>query len=162
MTTIGKPGSRTPSSPVSAQPAKAPATAKPSAVKTAVAQRMKDGFDAAPRTGSASRPVLSAELRSGEGAAGIGAAAGQAAGKAATGSLRAAAGQAAGKAATGSLGAAAGQAAGRVASAIAGPQVSTNADGRTVVDLGAGNNTATVSQGKDGGLTIKSGSDTVT
>ncbi|RKG58969.1 alkaline phosphatase [Corallococcus sp. AB011P] len=145
MTSIGKPGSRPTSSPVSTQPAKAPVTAKPNAVKAAVAQRMKDGFDAGPRTGAASRPVLSAEMRSGEGAGGIGGALGKAAGKAA-----------------GGIGEALGKLAGRVGSALAGPQVSTNADGRTVVDLGAGNNTATVSQNKDGGLTIKSGSDSVT
>ncbi|NOK07498.1 M91 family zinc metallopeptidase [Corallococcus exercitus] len=149
MTSIGKPGSRPTPSSVSAQPVKAPAPAKPNAVKTAVAQRMKDGFDAAPRTGAAARPALSAEIRSpsraGEGAAGLGSALGKAADKAA-----------------GGIGEALGKAAGRVASALAGPQVSTNAQGRTVVDLGAGNNTATVSQNTDGGLTIKSGSDTVT
>ncbi|MFP2900651.1 alkaline phosphatase, partial [Corallococcus sp. 4LFB] len=64
MTSIGKPGSRPTPSSVSAQPVKAPAPAKPNAVKTAVAQRMQDGFDTAPRTGAASKPVLSAEIRS--------------------------------------------------------------------------------------------------
>ncbi|MFB1483485.1 M91 family zinc metallopeptidase [Corallococcus sp. RDP092CA] len=139
MTTIGKPGSR-PASPLSSQPAQTPAaSAKPSAVKAAVAQRMTDGFDAGPRTGGA-RPQALTEVRTSETA------------------LKK---DKDGGGLLGGIGSAIGKIAGGVAKALA-PQVSTNADGRTVVDLGAGNNTATVSQGKDGGLTIKSGSDTVT
>ncbi|NOK18823.1 M91 family zinc metallopeptidase [Corallococcus carmarthensis] len=142
MSTIGKPGSR-PASPVSSQPAKTPATpAKPNAVKAAVSQRMADGFESGPRT--AARPQVLKEIRTTETAlkkdkdgggflGGIGSSIGSAIDKIAKG----------------------------VAKALA-PQVTTNADGRTVVDLGAGNNSATVSQNKDGGLTIKSGSDTVT
>src|SRR5215217_716308 len=116
MTTIGKPGSR-PALTVKPEPKPEPVkqtaqAQRPDAVKTAVAQRMKDGFDAAPRTGSASRPVLS-EIR-GEGApVGPGSAAGKS----------------------------------KPPVAATGPQVSTNANGQTVVDLGTGNNTATVSQG---------------
>ncbi|GMT96700.1 hypothetical protein KH5H1_08190 [Corallococcus caeni] len=142
MTTIGKPGSR-PVSPVSSQPAKTPvAPVKPNAVKAAVSQRMSDGFDAGPRTGA--RPQVLTEVRTTETALkkdkGLG------------GFL-------------GDLGSSIGSAVGKIAKDVQkalAPQVSTNADGRTVVDLGAGNNTATVSQNKDGGLTIKSGSDTVT
>ncbi|NTX10310.1 alkaline phosphatase [Myxococcus sp. CA056] len=139
MTTIGKSGSR-PTTSVKPEPkpepVKQPAQAqRPDAVKTAVAQRMQDGFEAAPRTGSASRPVLS-EIR-GEGApVGPGSAVGKAVAKVAEKI--------------------------KDAAAAAGPQVSTNASGQTVVDLGTGNNTATVSQGKDGSLTVTSGKDSVT
>ncbi|MHA7632930.1 M91 family zinc metallopeptidase [Corallococcus sp. M7] len=141
MTTIGKPGSRT-TSPVSTPQPKTPAApVKPNAVKAAVAQRMSDGFDSGPRTGS--RPPLTkarapeTEVKKDKDGGGF------------LGGIASGLGSALDKIGKG------------VAKALA-PQVSTNADGRTVVDLGAGNNTATVSQNKDGGLTIKSGSDTVT
>ncbi|NVI96791.1 alkaline phosphatase [Myxococcus sp. AM009] len=44
----------------------------------------------------------------------------------------------------------------------AAPTVSTDAAGRTVVDLSSGNDTATVSQTADGGLQVRSGGNTVT
>ncbi|NTX10309.1 alkaline phosphatase [Myxococcus sp. CA056] len=140
MTTIGKPGSR-PTTYVKPEPkpepVKQPAQAqRPDAVKTAVAQRMQDGFDAAPRT--ASRPAASAQGSDFEGAP------------------------------PSTPGSAVGKAVANVANKIkdaaaaSGPQVSTNASGQTVVDLGTGNNTATVSQGTDGSLTVTSGKDSVT
>ncbi|MCK8501514.1 MULTISPECIES: M91 family zinc metallopeptidase [Myxococcus] len=142
MSTIGKTGSRTPTY-VKPEPkqetAKQPAQAQRNAVKTAVDQRMRDGFDAAPaRAGSASRPQVLTETRTSENAPpSPGGGLGKAIAK---------------------LGEKVKQAAG---SATA-PQVSTNANGQTVVDLGAGNNTATVTMNKSGGLVIQSGSDTVT
>ncbi|RKH17476.1 alkaline phosphatase [Corallococcus praedator] len=147
MTSIGKPGSR-PSSPVKSEPVKTPAAApRPNAVKAAVSQRMQDGFDAGPRA-PAVRPQAAKEKE-----VGAGRAAGEAAGAKKDGGILSDLGSALGKVAK--------NVAKAVASATA-PQVSTNAAGNTVVDLGAGNNTATVSQNKDGGLTIKSGTDTVT
>ncbi|WP_434299504.1 M91 family zinc metallopeptidase [Corallococcus exiguus] len=140
MTTIGKPGSRT-TSPVSTPQPKTPAPlAKPNAVKAAVTQRMSDGFDSGPRAGS--RPQLS-EVRTTETAVKKDKDGGGFLGGIASG-----------------IGSALDKVAKGVAKALA-PQVSTNADGRTVVDLGAGNNTAKVTQNKNGGLTITSGSDTV-
>lgn len=141
MTTIGKPGSR-PTSLVKQEPVKQAAREqRPNPVKAAVDQRMRDGFDAGPRTaGTASRPVREARPNlDGEG-------------------VRPPGGPAA------SVGKAVGSAAEAIKKALAGtgPQVSTNASGQTVVDLGAGNNTATVKQNTDGGLTITSGKDSVT
>ncbi|WP_338872192.1 M91 family zinc metallopeptidase [Myxococcus stipitatus] len=141
MTTIGKPGSR-PTSLVKQEPVKQAAREpRPNPVKAAVDQRMRDGFDAGPRTaGAASRPVREARPSlDGEG-------------------VRPPAGPAA------SVGKAVGAAAEAIKKSLAGtgPQVSTNTSGQTVVDLGAGNNTATVRQNTDGGLTITSGKDSVT
>ncbi|MCP3166084.1 M91 family zinc metallopeptidase [Myxococcus qinghaiensis] len=142
MTTIGKSGSR-PALTVKPEPKPEPVkqtaqAQRPDAVKTAVAQRMKDGFEAAPRAGSASRPA-SAQGSDFEGArppSGPGSTVGKAVAAVANSIKQAAAGT--------------------------GPQVSTNANGQTVVDLGAGNNDARVTMNRSGGLTITSGSDSVT
>ncbi|RKH06737.1 alkaline phosphatase [Corallococcus sp. CA053C] len=125
------------------EPAKAPATApRPNVVKAAVSQQMTDGFEAGPRTAPArAQSVKAAPVRGGE--------ADKADAKKDGGFL-------------GGISSAIAKAVKDVAKAVAGPQVSTNAAGKTVVDLGAGNNTATVAQNKDGGLTITSGKDTVT
>nr|BDT30554.1 calcium-binding protein [Myxococcus sp. MH1] len=138
MSTIGKTGSRS-TSYVKPEPkqetAKQPAQ-RPNVVKTAVDQRMKDGFDAAPTRASAPSRTGGSDF---EGAPppGPGGGLGKAIAKIAE-KVKQAAGSA------------------------TAPQVSTNANGQTVVDLGAGNNTATVTMNKSGGLVIKSGSDTVT
>ncbi|MFY2558955.1 M91 family zinc metallopeptidase [Corallococcus terminator] len=140
MTTIGKSGSRptlTVKPEPKPEPVKQPA-AKPNAVKTAVEQRMKDGFDAAPRTVSAASARGSdfegapSPLKPGPGIGGVIAKVAEKV-------------KQAGQAASGT-----------------GPQVSTNANGQTVVDLGAGNNDAKVTMNRSGGLVITSGSDTVT
>jgi hypothetical protein len=147
MTTISR------SAPRLVQPQPRVETAKPdvkvqaqdNTVKSAVAERFRDGFDAAPR-GSAHPRQRLGEIGGhnhghdhGPGSEGVG--------------------KAAGKAAAG-VGAAVGAGAG--AAAGSGPTVTTDKSGRTVVDLGTGNNTATVSQTKDGGLSITSDGKTVT
>ncbi|RKG80180.1 M91 family zinc metallopeptidase [Corallococcus terminator] len=143
MAPIGKTGSRP--SPVVKPETTATPVVRPNVVKAAVTQRMKDGFDAGPRTAPSRSP----------GAKEIGTA---------LPALPGSEGKKAGGFFAG-LGSAISDAAKNVAKAVVAattPQVSTNAAGNTVVDLGVGNNTATVSQNKDGGLTITSGKDTVT
>lgn len=150
MTTISKTGPRL----VQPQPrvettaradtAKADVKAQPqdNKVKNAVAERFRDGFDAAPR-GAANQRQRLGEIGHNHdhgGHEGVGKAAGKAAAAVGAG-----------------LGAAAGAAAG-----AGGPTVTTDKSGRTVVDLGSGNNNATISQTKDGGLSITSDGKTVT
>ncbi|HVG58076.1 MAG TPA: M91 family zinc metallopeptidase [Hyalangium sp.] len=146
MASIGNTGSRPTSSPSSSPQVKAepklaekPATqsqakAQPAenAVKAAVAERYQDGFDAAPRKASASQPKIG-EI--GSHTHGPGDTHG-AEDSAAPSSTAAAAGS--------------------------GPVVTTEASGRTVVDLGSGSNNATVSQATDGGLKVTSDGKVVT
>lgn len=145
MSSIGNTGSR-PSSSSSAPQVKAepklvekPATqpqakAQPAgnAVKAAVAERLRDGFDAAPRNALTSQPKLG-EI--GGHTHGPGDNHG-AEGSRPPSSTATAAGS--------------------------GPTVTTEASGRTVVDLGSGNNNATLSQTADGGLSITSDGNLVT
>ncbi|RKH46746.1 M91 family zinc metallopeptidase [Corallococcus sicarius] len=144
MTSIGKPGSR-PTPLVKQEPVKAPVTApRPNVVKAAVSQRMTDGFEVAPRAAPARPQTVkdaAAAVRGGEGD--------KAGAKKDGGGF------------LGGINSAIKDIIKDAVKALT-PQVSTNAAGNTVVDLGAGNNTATVSQNKDGGLTITSGKDTVT
>ncbi len=144
MPSIANTGSRPSTSPAAAPQVKAepklPAATPPqakaqpatNAVKTAVSERLRDGFDAAPRNALATQTKLG-EI--GDHSHGPGTTHG-AEGSAAPGSTTAAAGS--------------------------GPIVTTEADGRIVVDLGSGSNTATVSQAADGGLKVTSDGKAVT
>jgi hypothetical protein len=148
MSTIGRAGSSPSSSSQVRQvepkvapkaPAQAPVKSQPqtNTVKAAVAERMRDGFDAAPRGAAAQRQKVLGEM--GNHSHGPGDTHNHGPGTEVSGP------KTPGSKLPG-----------------AGPTVTTEASGRTVVDLGSGNNTATVSQNKDGGLTVTSGSDSVT
>ena len=140
MTSIGKPGSRPTTPLVKQEPVKAPVTApRPNGVKAAVSQRMTDGFEGGPRA-TPTRPQTV---------------------KDASAAVRGTEGDKGGGGFLGGITSAIQNAIKNAAKALA-PQVTTNAAGNTVVDLGAGNNTARVAQNQDGGLTITSGKDTVT
>ncbi|WP_164016985.1 M91 family zinc metallopeptidase [Pyxidicoccus trucidator] len=143
MSTIGRAGSSLSTSSqvrqveprVAPKPAaQAPVKTQPAVntVKAAVAERLRDGFDAAPRGVAAQRQKLLGEIgdHSHSHTPGTEATAQKAPGPKTPGST--------------------------------GPTVAADPSGQTVVELGSGNNTATVSQTKDGGLTITSGTDTVT
>lgn len=132
MTTIGKTSTRSVQpqprveTPRRVQTAQAEVKAQPqnNAVKNAVAERFRDGFEAAPSSAAARRQTLLGE--------GVAAPAGA---------------KIAPKPPPPTPG---------------GPTVSTDKSGRTVVDLGSGNNNATVTQNKDGGMTVTSDGKSVT
>jgi Ca2+-binding RTX toxin-like protein len=144
MTTIGKTGTRLVQLQSRVETSGRVDTAKPEVkartqdnpVRNAVAARLRDGFDAAPRGAAPQRQRLLGE--SGAHTLGPGHA------------------HAHGAEGTGKTGANAGLAVG------SGPTVTTEQSGRTVVDLGTGSNNATVSQTTDGGLSITSDGKTVT
>ncbi len=140
MAPIGKTSSRPLPQPSLSQKAAPTVTEKPQVkaqpasnpVKAAVAERYRDGFDAAPRKTPLSRSGFG-EI--GAHTHGPGHAHGSE-GEKTPGSLTPVKGS--------------------------GPTVSTEASGRTVVDLGSGSNTATVSRTDDGGLKVTSDGKSVT
>ncbi|MBZ4416813.1 M91 family zinc metallopeptidase [Myxococcus sp. RHSTA-1-4] len=142
MTRIGSSGSRASTSsqvrqvePRVSQKASPQAAVKtqPNAMKTAVAERFRDGFDAAPRGAAAQRQTLLGEIGN------------HSHGPHAPGTETTAK-----------------KPGGPTPAPTPGPTVSTDASGRTVVDLGSGNDNATISQTQDGGLSVTSGGNTVT
>jgi len=142
MASIGKSSSRSSSQPSTAQAKKTEPTlaakpqAKPqptgNAVKATVAERFRDGFEAAPRKTTLAQTKLG-EI--GTHSHGPGDTQGAEAGSPPLG---------------------------RPGAKSSGPTVGTDASGRTTVDLGSGSNTATVSQTADGGLKITSDGQSVT